>query len=106
MMLLLKADTVTPGFIDSHSHIGMARSGELGREEEANEQMKTVYPLVNSLHSIYMDYPSSANQLRMALFIPQCYQAVEILLEERRLTFSKDIGDACVMDVGIKAALG
>ena len=55
---ILEADTVTPGFIDSHSHIGMARSGEPSQEEEANEQMKTIYPLVNSLHSVYMDDPS------------------------------------------------
>jgi len=36
---------VTPAFIDSHSHIGMVRSGE------ANERMNSVYPLVNALHS-------------------------------------------------------
>jgi imidazolonepropionase-like amidohydrolase len=49
---------VTPAFIDSHSHIGMVRSGEPGNEEESNEQMNSVYPLVNALHSIYMDDPS------------------------------------------------
>ena len=46
---------MTPAFIDSHSHIGMVRSGEPSKEEEANEQMSSVYPLVNALHSIYMD---------------------------------------------------
>ena len=46
---------VTPAFIDSHSHIGMVRSGEPSKKEEANEQMSSVYPLVNALHSIYMD---------------------------------------------------
>ena len=38
--IICEADTVTPGFIDSHSHIGMARSGEPSEEEEANEHMK------------------------------------------------------------------
>jgi imidazolonepropionase-like amidohydrolase len=42
---------VTPAFIDSHSHIGLVRSGEPDREEEANEHMNSVYPLVNALHS-------------------------------------------------------
>jgi imidazolonepropionase-like amidohydrolase len=46
--IIAEADTITPGFIDSHSHIGMTRSGEPSKEEEANEQMKTIYPLVNS----------------------------------------------------------
>lgn len=36
----------------------MVRSGEHGKEEEANEQMNTIYPLVNALHSIYVDDPS------------------------------------------------
>lgn len=42
--------TVTPAFVDAHSHIGMIRAGEPDREEEANEHMNTVYPLVNALH--------------------------------------------------------
>ena len=46
---------MTPAFIDSHSHIGMVRSGEPGKKEEVNEQMRSVYPLVHALHSIYMD---------------------------------------------------
>jgi hypothetical protein len=33
----------------------MARSGVPEKEEEANEHMDTVYPLVDALHSIYMD---------------------------------------------------
>ncbi len=46
---------VTPAFIDAHSHIGMARAGEPEDEDESNEHMESVFPLVNSLHSIYMD---------------------------------------------------
>ena len=50
--------SITPGFIDAHSHIGLVRSGEPDREEEANERFNPIYPLVNALHSIYMDDPS------------------------------------------------
>src|SRR5918996_4017135 len=49
---------ITPGFIDAHSHIGLVRSGEPDKEEEANDRFNTIYPLVNALHSIYMDDPS------------------------------------------------
>ena len=49
---------VTPGFIDSHSHVGTASAGEPSQEEESNEQMSSIYPLANALHSIYMDDPS------------------------------------------------
>jgi imidazolonepropionase-like amidohydrolase len=55
---IIAEGTVTPAFVDAHSHIGMIRAGEPDREEEANEQMNTIYPLVNALHSIYMDDPA------------------------------------------------
>ena len=50
--------SITPGFIDAHSHIGLVIFGEPDREEEANERFNPIYPLVNALHSIYMDDPS------------------------------------------------
>jgi len=39
--IILEGDdiVVTPAFIDSHSHIGMVRSGEPSKEEESNEQV-------------------------------------------------------------------
>jgi imidazolonepropionase-like amidohydrolase len=37
--------TVTPGFIDAHSHIGLVRSGEPDKEEEANERFNSIYPM-------------------------------------------------------------
>jgi hypothetical protein len=41
----------------------MIRSGEPDREEEANEHMNSVYPLVNALHSLYMDDPAFKESL-------------------------------------------
>jgi imidazolonepropionase-like amidohydrolase len=35
---------IIPVFIDPHSHIGIVRSGEPSKEEEANEQMNSIYP--------------------------------------------------------------
>ncbi len=46
---------VIPAFIDAHSHIGMARAGQPEDDDESNEHMESVFLLVNSLHSIYME---------------------------------------------------
>ena len=52
---IISEGVVTPAFIDAHAHIGMARAGEPSVEDEANEHMDPIYPLVNALHSVYMD---------------------------------------------------
>ncbi len=49
---------VTPAFIDSHSHIGLQRSAEYSGQYEENEQMDSATPMVNALHSLYMDDPA------------------------------------------------
>jgi hypothetical protein len=41
----------------------MVRAGEPDREEEANEEKNTVFPLVNALHSVYMDDPAFAESV-------------------------------------------
>ena len=48
---LIADGIVTPAFIDGHSHIGLARSGEPSSEEEGNERMDPMLPLVNVLDS-------------------------------------------------------
>src|SRR5215475_10212678 len=107
--LIIEAETVTPGFIDSHSHIGMARAGEPGREEEVNEQMKTVYPLVSSLHSIYMNDPSFRESVENGIIYSIVLPSSRNIIGGKAALvrkFSKDIGDTYVKDVGLKAALG
>ena len=76
--IVAEGTAVTPAFIDAHSHIGMVRSGEPEREEEANEHMSTVYPLVNALHSIYMDDPAFGESSKAVFFIRQSCQEVEM----------------------------
>jgi len=46
---------VTPAFIDAHSHIGLARYGEPGREDEVNDRTDQFLPLADPLNSIYFD---------------------------------------------------
>lgn len=100
---------VTPAFIDSHSHIGMVRAGEPEDEDESNEHMDTVFPLVNSLHSIYMDDMSFAesveNGVLYSVILPGSGNVVggkSVFLRN----FEENIEKAYVKDVGIKLALG
>ena len=100
---------VTPAFIDSHSHIGMVRSGEPSKEEEANEQMSSVYPLVNALHSIYMDDSSFVESTESGVLYSTVLPGSGNIIGGKAVlirNFAKDIDHAYVMDVGIKAALG
>jgi imidazolonepropionase-like amidohydrolase len=100
---------VTPAFIDAHSHIGMVRSGEPEDEDESNEHMDSIFPLVNSLHSIYMDdmsfTESVENGVLYSVVLPGSGNVVggkAIFLRN----FAENIEKAYVKDVGIKIALG
>ena len=54
---------VTPAFIDLHSHIGMVRAGEPAGKDDSNDHMHPISPLINALHSIYMDGLSFAESV-------------------------------------------
>ncbi|HEY6886049.1 MAG TPA: amidohydrolase family protein [Nitrososphaeraceae archaeon] len=100
---------VTPAFIDSHSHIGMVRSGEPSKEEEANEQMNSIYPLVNALHSIYMDDSSFNESVESGVLYSTVLPGSGNIIGGKAVlirNFVQDICQAYVMDIGIKAALG
>lgn len=106
---VLAEGVVTPAFIDGHSHIGMSRSGEPSREDESNEQMDSIYPLVNALHSVYMDdqafKESVENGVLYSTVLPGSGNVIagkSVLIRN----FAPNIREAYVMDVGIKAALG
>ncbi|MDQ3868203.1 MAG: imidazolonepropionase, partial [Thermoproteota archaeon] len=100
---------VTPAFIDSHSHIGMVRSGEPDREEEANEHMNSVYPLVNALHSVYMDDPAFKESVESGVLYSTVLPGSGNIISGKAVlirNFVQDIDKAYLSDVGIKAALG
>ncbi len=48
-------ETVTPAFIDAHSHIGMIRMGEPDAEAEANDRMDSIIAHADALDSVQMD---------------------------------------------------
>ncbi|MEM0158869.1 MAG: amidohydrolase family protein [Thermoplasmataceae archaeon] len=100
---------VTPAFIDAHSHIGMVRAGEPSAEEESNERMDSIYPLVNAIHSVYMDdsafRESVENNFLYSTVLPGSGNPIggkSVLIRN----WATNIGDAYVQDIGIKAALG
>jgi imidazolonepropionase-like amidohydrolase len=100
---------ITPGFIDAHSHIGLVRSGEPDREEEANEHFNPIYLLVNALHSIYMDDPSFAESVEGGVLYSAVLPGSGNIVGGKAVlirNFAKDIGTAYMSDVGIKMALG
>jgi imidazolonepropionase-like amidohydrolase len=101
--------TITPGFIDAHSHIGLVRSGEPDREEEANEHFNPIYPLVSALHSIYMDDHSFIESVEGGVLYSTVLPGSGNIVGGKAVlirNFAKDIGEAYMSDVGIKMALG
>lgn len=100
---------ITPGFIDAHSHIGLVRSGEPDKEEEANERFNPIYPLVNALHSIYMDDPSFTESVEGGVLYSTVLPGSGNVVGGKAVlirNFARDIREAYMADVGIKMALG
>ncbi len=100
---------VTPAFIDAHSHIGMARSGEPYQEDETNEEMNAIYPLVNALHSIYMDDHAFRESIEFGVLYSHVMPGSGNIIGGRTVlirNFGRDIEEALIKEIGIKAALG
>ena len=100
---------VTPAFIDGHSHIGMVRAGEPSAEDESNEQMDSIYPLVSALDSVYMDdhafEESVENGVLYSVVLPGSGNPIggkSVLIKN----YEQNIDRAYMQDIGIKAALG
>ena len=100
---------VTPAFIDAHSHIGMVRAGEPSEEDESNEHMDPTFPMINAIHSVYMDdtafQESIENNFLYSSILPGSGNPISGKVVLMR-NFKKNIRDAYIQDVGIKAALG
>lgn len=100
---------VTPAFIDSHCHIGMARSGEPYYEDETNEQMNAIYPLVDAIHSVYMDDPAFRESVEHGVLYSHVMPGSGNIIGGKTAVirnFGRDIEEAYVQHIGIKAALG
>jgi imidazolonepropionase-like amidohydrolase len=87
----------------------MVRAGEPEDEDESNEHMDTIFHLVNSLHSIFMDdisfTESVENGVLYSVVLPRSGNVVggkAVFLRN----FEENVEKAFVKDVGIKLALG
>jgi imidazolonepropionase-like amidohydrolase len=56
-------DCITPAFVDPHCHIGMARAGEPGSENETNEHLDSIIAHADALDSVQMDDSSFADSV-------------------------------------------
>jgi len=100
---------VTPGFIDGHSHIGMARSGEPAAEEETNETCEHILPLADPLNSVYFDDPAFTEAVDFGVLYSCLVPGSGNVLGGKAViirNFASGRGDALVKDYGFKLALG
>src|SRR4051812_13014207 len=100
---------VTPAFIDSHSHIGLQRSAEYSVQYEENEQMDSVNPLTNALHSIYMDDTIFKESVEHGVLYSTALPGSSNVIGGKVVligNYALDIEEAFICDIGIKASLG
>ena len=67
--------------------------------------MSTVYPLVNALHSVYMDDPALGESVESGVHYSTVLPGSGNVIGEKAVlirNFAHDVNEAYVMDVGIK----
>ena len=101
--------TVTPAFIDGHSHIGMHRAGEPSGEQEANEQRDSILALPDALDSVQMDDASFAEAVEMGVLyscvVPGSGNIIGGLSAVIR-NYAANSTDALIARAGVKGAFG
>jgi imidazolonepropionase-like amidohydrolase len=100
---------VTPAFIDAHSHIGMARYGEPGAEDEVNDRTDSFLPLSDPLNSVYFDDAALAEAVDFGVLYSCIVPGSGNLLGGKAMvirTFAPDRRTALYKDYGYKMALG
>jgi imidazolonepropionase-like amidohydrolase len=106
---IIAEGVVTPAFVDGHSHIGMSRSGEPSSEDESNERMSPMLPLVNALDSIYMDDFAFEESIQHGVLYSHVLPGSGNIIGGQTVlirNFARDIQEALIDTPGIKAALG
>jgi imidazolonepropionase-like amidohydrolase len=100
---------ITPAFIDPHSHIGLARSGEPSGDAEANDQQDAIQALSDALDSIQMDDSAFQDAVEMGVLyscvVPGSGNIIGGLSAVIR-NYGKDSTEALIARAGVKAAFG
>ena len=107
--LLGEFAAITPAFIDPHSHIGLARSGEPSGEAEANDQLDAIQALSDALDSVQMDDSALQDAIEMGVLyscvVPGSGNIIGGLSAVIR-NYGKDSTGALIARAGVKAAFG
>jgi imidazolonepropionase-like amidohydrolase len=107
--LLGRFPVITPAFIDPHTHIGMARSGEPGSEAEANDQLESIMALPDALDSVQMDDSAFRDAVEMGVLyscvVPGSGNIISGYSAVIR-NYAADTSSALIARAGIKAAFG
>ena len=100
---------LTPAFIDPHSHIGMARSGEPNRDSEANDHLDSLLALTDALDSVQMDDAAFQDAIEMGVLyscvLPGSGNIIGGLSAVIR-NYAKNSTEALIARAGVKAAFG
>ena len=102
-------DTITPAFIDPHSHIGMLRQGEPGAEAEANEHLDSMMTLPDALDSVQMDDAAFMDAVEQGVLYSCVLPGSGNIVAGRSAVirnFATDTNEALVARAGIKASFG
>ncbi len=102
-------DTITPAFIDPHSHIGMLRQGEPGAEAEANEHLDSMMTLPDALDSVQMDDAAFMDAVEQGVLYSCVLPGSGNIVAGRSAVirnYATDTNDALIARAGIKAAFG
>jgi len=101
--------TVTPAFIDPHSHIGMHRSGEPAGEGEANEWMDAILAVVDALDSVQLDDMAFGEAVEMGVLYSCVVPGSGNLIGGHAAVirnYARDSSAALVARAGLKGATG
>jgi imidazolonepropionase-like amidohydrolase len=101
--------TLTPAFVDPHSHIGLARSGEPSSEAEANDHLDSILALPDALDSVQMDDSAFQDAVEMGVLysciVPGSGNIIGGLSAVIR-NYAANSTDALIARAGVKAAFG
>jgi imidazolonepropionase-like amidohydrolase len=107
--VLGRYDTLTPAFIDPHSHIGMERSGEPSGEGEANDQLDSILALTDALDSVQMDDKAFRDAVESGVLYSCVVPGSGNIIGGQSAVirnYANDSTDALIARAGLKAAFG
>jgi imidazolonepropionase-like amidohydrolase len=100
---------VTPALIDSHTHIGLCRSGEPGAEAEVNDRMDSILALSDALDSVQMDDPAFGDAVQAGVLYSCILPGSGNIIGGRSAVirnYAAQSTEALVARAGLKAAFG